>query len=599
MSRLKEMILQLIKGISDAILRFPLSVINLFCSAILICYMISLHREPPLIIQKLVFAFVVGAILGMTAQFAAERFAKLAQKRLMIYGLSALLTTGYLLILWPAPEISPEIGIRTFVAVFALICAVLWFPAFKEKTDFNIVALIHFKSVFTSVLYSGVLSAGIAAIIATVNILLFHVTNDAYPYMMTIIWVLFAPIYYLSLLPRFNVKDNEGLEAIHSAGSYPRFLQILVSYIAIPLVAVYTLVLFAYFIKILVTLHWPSGQLGPMVLIYSAAGLLIFVLSSLLENRFAILYRMIFPKVLIPIVIMQMISVGIRLRAYGVTESRYYVALFGIFSIATGLLLSIKPVSKNHYIALFAAGFAVFSVIPPMDAFTVSRNSQIGRVEKILQSEGIFSNGKLTPKAGVPEQSKIEITSILSYLEGRSSLKYIKWLPEDFHMYRDMKKTIGFEPVYGATDGELVNRYFSANADMQKPLIISDYDISVQVFSNRYQNGPETGPVRFTLKGTDYILTVKRLTDQEVRISITNSAGTELIGTGLYDFVKTLPDNGILPKESIPSDKMTLDIAQSGYKLRVILQNVNITLGTGSEAGADYSAMVLFGVPGS
>ncbi|NLI92843.1 MAG: DUF4153 domain-containing protein [Peptococcaceae bacterium] len=591
------MILQLLKGMSGAVLRFPLTVVSLLGATVLICYMISLHRTPSLVIQKLMFTFLVGAILGMAAQFSMERFKKLWKMRLMVYGISILLTVGYFMILWPAPEIRAEITVRTFVAVFALICAALWVPSFKNQADFNRVALIHFKSVFTSALYSGVLSAGIAAIIAAVDILLFHVNNDAYPYMMTVVWVMFAPLYYMSLLPKFNFEDDLGLEAMNSASNYPRFLEILVSYIAIPLVATYTLVLLAYFIKILVTFRWPSGQLGPMVLVYSAAGLLIFVLASLLENRFAMLYRKIFPKALIPIVIMQMISVAIRLRAYGVTESRYYVALFGIFSIVIGILLSVKPVSKNQYIALLAAGFAIFSVIPPMDAFTVSRSSQISRVEKILQAEGILAGGKLTPKADIQENSKVETTNILSYLESRSSLKYIQWLPEDFRMYRDMKAVLGFEPTYGGLNAELNSRYFSANADMKKPLIISGYDISVQVFSNRYKNGPESTPVTFNVKGIDYILTVNRISNEEVRISVKNSSGIELIGTGLYDFVKGLAGSGNTPKEAMPAEKMTLDVAQNRYKLKVILQNVNMTLGTGTDTGVDYSATVLFGIP--
>ncbi len=125
--------------------------------------------------------------------------------------------------------------------------------------------------------------------------------------------------------------------------------------------------LLIYFVKILVTLNWPSGQLGPMVLGYSAAGLVLFVLASLLENRFAVLYCAFFPKILIPVVIMQLVSVGIRLNAYGVTESRYYVALFGVFSIVIGVLLSVRGKNtRNGIIALLAAGFALVSILLPL-----------------------------------------------------------------------------------------------------------------------------------------------------------------------------------------------------------------------------------------
>jgi hypothetical protein len=371
-------------------------------------------------------------------------------------------------------------------------------------------------------------------------------------------------------------------------------LEILVSYIAIPLVATYTLVLLAYFIKILVTLHWPSGQLGPMVLVYSAAGLLIFILASLLENRFAALYRKIFPKVLIPVVIMQLISVGIRLNAYGVTESRYYVALFGVFSIVVGVLLSLKPISKNSYIALLAAVFAIFSIIPPLDAFTVSRISQITRVEQILQAEGILFEGNLTPKTNASEHTKTETTNILSYLDRRSTLKYINWLPEDFNIYQDMKSVFGFEPTYPNYVGE-ETRYFYAGLDAQKPVIISGYDIAMTVHSERYMKDEGIKSYHFTLEGIDYELFVERLSNQETKVSIRDASGIELIGTGLYEFVQGLAKTGNAPKEAMPPEKMTLDVSQNGYKLKIIFQNVNITYGAEADAGVDYSALVLFG----
>lgn len=599
MNRLREMIQQLFLGMSRAGFRFPLTVFSLSAATGLLCYMISLHDSPPLFVEKLMFTFLVGAVLGMAAQFAAERFSMLLKYRFGVYAGSALLTVGYYLIIWPVPEISQEISVRTFVAVVALICAVLWFPSFQEKTDFNKIALIHFKSFFTSVLYSGVLSAGIAAIIAAVDILLFEVNSDAYSYMMAIIWVLFATIYYLSLLPKFNSDDPLDIEAGNRAENYPKFLEILVSFITIPLISAYTLVLFAYFIKILVTSHWPSGQLGPMVLVYSAVGLIIFILSSLLENRFAVLYRKIFPKVLIPIVIMQLISVGIRLNAYGITESRYYVALFGIFSIVIGVLFSIKPRIRNSIIALLVAGFAIFSIIPPIDAFSVSRVSQINRVEAILQAEGILTEGQLKAKTDAAEYTKIETTNILSYLDRSSSLKYIQWLPEDFQIYRDMKSTFGFEPTYPYNIEREAN-YFIASLDTQEPLIISDYDIYIMVYSDRFMKRGSSSPVNFTLAGVDYELSVERLSNQEARVAVRDKTGTELIGTGLYEFAKQLESTGSsarATKEAMSPEEMTFSVSQNGYKLKIIFQHVNIIKGTEAEAGVDYSAYVLFGAP--
>jgi len=318
MKRLRKMILKLFNGMFVAGFRFPLTILSLIGEVSLACYIIALKESPPLFIQKILYTLVVGAVLGMSGQFACERFTQLSKAWIGVYGAAVLLMAGYFLILLPVPELSLAITTRTLVTVFALICAILWIPSFKEKTDFNQIALIHFKYFFTSVLYSAVLSIGLIAIIGAVDILLFNVNDDAYAYAMTFVWILFAPVYYLSLLPKLSSEAAADIKATEFSGSYPKILEILVSYIAILLISAYTLVLIAYFAKILFTFNWTSGQLGPMILAYSAIGLVIFVLASSLRNQFALLYQKIFPKLLIPIVIMQLISVWIRLDAYGV-----------------------------------------------------------------------------------------------------------------------------------------------------------------------------------------------------------------------------------------------------------------------------------------
>ena len=596
MRRLKEMLMNSMKGISQAGFRFPVTVISLLAAASIIFRLIAIDGTPSLMLQKLIFTFVVGAVLGMASQFAIERFQKLSGKRILVYGAALLLIVGYFLILLPAPEISAEITVRSLVAVFALVCMVLWIPSYKAEVDFNLVALIHFKSFFTSLLYSGVLSAGIAAIIGTVDALLFEVNSDTYAYTMTVIWVIFAPVYYLSLLPKFNSESEADQSMTERASSYPKFLDILISNIAIPLISAYTLVLIAYFLKILFTFTWPSGQVGPMVLVYSIAGLLIFILSSLLENRFALLYRRIFPKILIPIVIMQLISVGIRLNTYGVTESRYYVAIFGVFSIIVAVLLSFNPVSKNGRIALLAAVFAIVSIIPPVDAFTVSRLSQINRIESILENEGMLSDSKIIKKEDASEYTRVETTNILYYLERSSSLEYIDWLPEDFTIYRDFKPTFGFEPTYPTyPNGE--QRYFNASLDAQKPLPVSGYDVVLNVFVGSYMKDKEMVDRDFELEGKTYRLKVNKVSGQEVRVSILDSSGIELVGTGLHEFVQGLAGETSVTKEALPPEEMSFDVMKDGYKLKIIFQNINYTIGNNADSDINYSFYVLFAAP--
>lgn len=579
----------------EAVSRFPLTVVCLVGATALLCYMVSLHRQPELFLNKLAFTFLLGSFLGVAAQFACERFQGLKHKRLVVYLFSSLLIVGYYLILMPAQSISQEITVRTFVAVAALFCAFIWVPSHRQAADFNEISLVHFKSAFISVLYSGVLTAGCASIIAAVDVLLFKVNQDSYSYMMIIIWVLFATLYYLSLLPNFNSDDPADREFARYSAQYPRFLEILVSYIAIPLVAVFTLVLAAYFIKILFTLRWPSGQLGAMVLSYSAAGLIIYILASLAENRLAQWYLKIFPIVLAPVVIMQLISVGIRLDAYGITESRYYIALFGLFSLLCAGWLSVRPVSKNGLIAVLAAALAILSVVPPVDAFTVSRYSQINRLENMLEAEGILQNGQITPKAEVSMDLRLEATSILNYLQNRGYTVYVSWLPEDFNSYNNMKKVLGFEPAYSYMMQE--SNYFFAMLDPQHTIDISGYHIMIKANSHRGEVKNQMFPVDFQVDGAQYQLALERLSAQEVNLVVLNAAGQEVIATGLYDHAQTISRVGNAPKEARPPEQMTFDVENNGYKMRVIFENLSITSGDTAEAGVDYGLIVLFGGP--
>ncbi|MGI6733211.1 MAG: DUF4153 domain-containing protein [Anaerovoracaceae bacterium] len=594
MRRIKLLINQILNGLMGALSRFPFTVICLVATAALVCYLIAIEHSPPLILEKIIFSLGVGAFIGMVAQFLIERFDKLERAKLLTYGVALLLTAGYFAIIWPSPEINAEILTRSFVAIFAMTCAVLWIPAYRQRSDFNMIALVHFKSFFTSVLYSGVLAAGIAAILFAVDTLLFNVDNKSYAYMLTVVWIVFAPIYYLALLPRFNDNREWGSSTESEAATYPRFLEILVSYIAIPLFTVYTLVLLVYFAKILITSEWPSGQLGPMVLIYSAIGVVLFVLASLPENSFAKLFRMVFPKVWIPIVLMQMVSVWIRLDAYGVTVARYYVGLFAIFSLVSAVFLSIRPVSKNRYVALLAAAFAILSIIPPVDAFSVSRNSQIHRIETILQSEGMLSEGVLKSKPDASEETRREVTNILQYLEYNSSLEYISWLPEDFEMYRDMDDYFGFDPYYGRNPYEEYE-FFYASLDTDVPLDISGYHVSVVIGSFMEIGGGKD--FTFEIEGKQYNLIAERINRRDMTITAQDQAGTPLVTVNLLELAQSIKEMTSEGKDVLPPEVMSYSRTDNGAEIKVIFQYVSLeNIGT-DNFYADYTAYILFRAP--
>ena len=579
------------KSLINSFSRFPLTALYLAFATGLTWYVIWLKTPVPNYIEKLVYITVLGAIMSAAAQSAYERFSVDENsflrkiKRLYYYICTVVLTGGYYIIIAPSIKISEEVSARTIVAIFALVCIYLWVPSYKKMKDFNSITLTHFKSIFIAILYAVVLSIGISSIIAAIDLLLYKINSDTYAYSYAVIWIFFMTMYYLSILPKFNSKLEEDVNKTERLGAYPKFLDILISNIAIPILTIFTGVLVIYFLKILITSKWPIGQVGPIVLGYSAAGIFIFILSGLLENNFAKLYRTFFPKFLIGVVIMQLVSVYIRINAYGVTESRYYVALFGIYSLVCGIILSIKPTGRNGLIVLIVAGFAIFSVVPPIDTFTVSRVSQINRIERILTSEGILSNGKITPKADSSENAKIEITNILVYLDNRGYDPYVKWLPKDFDPYLQMKTVIGFEPYYKFDTGNLNDVY--VNLDTSYALDITGYDSIFSIYSDPLNKGT-TPTTNIVIRGVTYNVKVTSVSKFDTEVAILDSSGNTIISTKLYEFAKGVTGS-TNQKNMLPPSAMSFETASNGSSLKIIFQNIHL-----NNQGGNYGFYVLF-----
>ena len=168
------------------------------------------------------------------------------------------------------------------------------------------------------------------------------------------------------------------------AAKCPKFFEILISYIIIPLITVFTIILLVYIIKNIGGEFWSDNLLEPMIVSYSISVIVVYLLASELENKFTVLFRKILPKVLVPIVVFQIISSLLSLSETGITHTRYYVILYGLFAAVSGILLSFLPVRKNGSVAALLIIFSIFSIVPPVDAFSISKSSQINLVEKVL-----------------------------------------------------------------------------------------------------------------------------------------------------------------------------------------------------------------------
>lgn len=521
-------------GIIKAANRYPLTLLLLLAAAV--TNAIIIQQDVDHYVQYLV-TFLIGALLSIVAQQIYERFFTKESERLLLMVGALVLAGAYFFAVYPDDTFNLETGIKTGVAVFALLMAFIWIPSIKSKITFNESFMATFKAIFITVLFTGIIAGGISLIIFSVENLLFSVADNTIPHALNIVFILFSPIFLLSFTPPYFGKKDTDLtteqlslreEKLQRAVSCPNNLSILISYIIIPLTALYTVILLAYILMNIGGDFWTKNLLEPLLVSYSITVIVVYILASHLDNKFAHIFRKVFPKVLIPIVLFQTIASIVKISEMGITYGRYYVILFGVFAIIAGIVFSLMPVRNNGLIVAVLLIFSVISITPPVDAFTVSRANQISLLKETLMENNMLENDIILPNSTISDEDKIVITQTIGYLERMGYTDEIDWLPTNLYSNNKFREVFGFTEVYNQGTDDL-NQSQSAYLNWaQNPVVkIADYQHMVSL--NIHSNNDSEEEINIEQDGATYKV-VKRYNEVGViSIRIMNDNEEELI----------------------------------------------------------------------
>lgn len=514
-------------GLIDSTIRFPLTVLFLVIQAVLTAIDISNNGE----MMPYILTCVIGALSGMAVQAAHERFFSGLAQRALLYAVGLGVVALFYLSIAQLPESSVEIVIRTAVTGFALFIAFVWLGVIRSKYGFHESFMAAFKAVFQSLFFSGILVLGCMAIIAAIDRLITPVDSNAYAHTANIVFTIFAPLLVLSLIPIYPGRAARPPEAesaltaniVHRTSS-PKFMEVLLSYIIIPLASVFTVILLVYILLNIGGKFWTDNLLEPMLIAYTVTVIVVTILAGGLDNKFALIFGKIFPKVLIPIALFQVAASILILVDTGVTFGRYYVILYGAFAVIAGVVFSLLPIRKSGIIAIVLIALSVISLVPPTDAFTVSSNSQIATLENTLVKNGMLQADGIVPNGNISEDDKTKIISVVQYLDSTDDLDRLTWLPDNLNGYEDnvFYETFGFH-IYQNTQPKF--QYVSVYFDMNGVIPISGYDALTRL----NLPSPVTGTLQesFVVGGETYSLFTE--TDAvSVKLIVKDELGQEL-----------------------------------------------------------------------
>jgi len=271
----------------------------------------------------------------------------------------------------------PELGDCGIVVIYLISFILLFAADGRQDNEHYAATIIHclIKGV-AAVLVAGVLSLVLLAIIASVDFLFLSrsLAEKWYVYPQLLIWMVIAPMLCCAFVSEAAAQWKGQ-----------RFMTIVVEYVLTPALLIYTVILYAYMLRILIQWKLPDGGVAYLVGGFIGVSLACRMLQALVTRpHFEWFYRY-FPYVAIGPLVLLWIGIARRIGEYGLTEMRVYlVAVSLLLTIFTLMLL--WPRTRSFFrMSLIACGVAVLlTFIPGIRALDLGIRSQRARLEKVL-----------------------------------------------------------------------------------------------------------------------------------------------------------------------------------------------------------------------
>ena len=547
------------RSIKSAYKRFPLPLILAALSGVLLIILNEIgynENAPGENISRLIMVFMLGVPITLSIKLIWERRGEAKPAlRLSAYGLSALFLTMYYFLLLRELEMVSIVRYAAISFMFYLIaaCITCWFG----RKNYEMYIIRIFSRFLITGIFALVMFLGVAGILASIDGLLeINVPSKAYLYTFYVIGTFFVPSYAFAGIPLSCSELDEA--------KYPKSLCVLLLYIMVPIISAYTAILYLYFVKVLVERTWPQGMVGNLVLWYSLVSIVVifFMTPVIQEKKWVKGFVFWFTKLILPCIIILFISMGIRIKAYGVTESRYFVVLAGLWALGIFIYWNVRGTNHNIILPVSLAVVLLISTAGPFSAFEVSIRSQSSRLESIAESYGMLQEGKLKPVDGtISDKDRSTIKSILQYFKNNHSLSDIEYLPEGFKM-------------------EDTNQYFGFN-------IYDSYDNDSSIISFYYnsKNGNVTD-----IRGFDYLVSLSggKNDGQEERFGDSYTAGyssnnksvviyngkTQIYSFNVGSFAEELNKEYNEKDYNIPQDRMTIEEDNEDLSVRIVISDL-------------------------
>lgn len=566
----------------------------------LMIYLIEIDAEPGRDYQRLynlVMCCGLGIAFLLSLTLRNEVFKLAPAKNYIIQGVGVIFLAAYYFWL---PEDLGVIDITRFL-LFALgFHFLVSFTAFMNKDvehQQNVDAFWRFNKLFflrilISVLFSGVLFAGLSIAILSFNEL-FNADIDGNIYAQLFFFILgvFNTWFFLAGIP-------QNLNEFYEEEVYPKALKLFTQFVLLPLVTVYLVILYLYMGKIIIQWNLPEGWVSYLILCFSITGilslLLIYPIRNYEENKWIKVFSKSFYIALLPLIVLLFIAILTRLFDYGITEKRYFVFVLACWLTFISLYFLFSKVKNIKVIPISLCLICFLTSFGPWGAFSVSERSQMNRLEKLLTENKILVDGKIVPaKEKISEKAEGNISSIMDFLEERNSLNSLQpWFDvnldtvagkeevlrksrSDYRFQRsEIMKLMGlkYTSYYRESNNSEVqmNRYFNCDFDEVKIMNINDYDYYVPIIISDNKNIANTDTANTLLADSSKIKFELKENPAALKVNLNDK---EIASYDLQSFIGNMGDFENYAK--LPAEKSIVIIENEKVKIELNFDSMN------------------------
>lgn len=365
-------------------------------------------------------------------------------------------------------------------------------PFLRKETDipFWSFTKIVVTQIIITVLFASVLFAGLSLAIYSLEVLFkIDISNKVYQNLSVLCYVLFAPVYFLSNVP-------EKAEMCKQDNTFDKFFKILGLYIFLPILALYTLILYVYLLQIIIKWELPNGWVSTLVSILGLGGYLcMFILYPLRlqnDNKFVNILSKYFPVVLMPLLVLMSIGIFRRLGDYGLTVNRCLVLILNLWFYGISIYLFITKSKHLKWIVISFATVALIVSVGPWSVFSITKHSMEKEIGQLLNDAKLLKDGKIVDNSN--------FTIVVDTVTSKRLSEDIKYTFRNYgyscfepYFKQSIKKWDAFDVIdkLGLKDEEQEHTYFNAYMNHKdKVLTVESYKQFVEL--NVYEKGKDT-----------------------------------------------------------------------------------------------------------